>query len=301
MKRNVLIIGICGVALAAIFNSCKKEDVVVSPTTNLEDLRSDDEDIVTPYGHILGLKLMSQEQYKELPVLEISDSYKLPAPQNLEHNMKVNPSVLTISTPAVQNQGNEGSCVAWTFGYLYSSWIRRAFYHETNAYTYGNCYSPEYLHNNCKTSSSCGAGCYMTTVLNFLKNTGAPRLNYFPVNYNSCSLKTTTATKTKIRNWSTVSITESSLKYWLNYGYPVAIALTVDNNFYSQTYNSPYILSSRGGTTYGGHAVTIVGYDDNKQAFKVQNQWGTGVQMGGYFYIKYSSVSTLVHEAYVAW
>jgi C1A family cysteine protease len=33
--------------------------------------------------------------------------------------------------------------------------------------------------------------------------------------------------------------------------------------------------------------MTIVGYDDTKQAFKVMNSWGTGFEQAGYFWVSY--------------
>lgn len=40
----------------------------------------------------------------------------------------------------------------------------------------------------------------------------------------------------------------------------------------------------------GGHAVTLVAYDDNTQKFLFQNSWGTGVGQKGYFEIDYKYI-----------
>lgn len=54
----------------------------------------------------------------------------------------------------------------------------------------------------------------------------------------------------------------------------------------------------KGESIQGGHAVTLVGYDDNKQmpdgskgAFLVRNSWGTGWGLAGYFWMSQDYVS----------
>lgn len=37
----------------------------------------------------------------------------------------------------------------------------------------------------------------------------------------------------------------------------------------------------------GGHAISLVGYDDSKQAFIMRNSWGASWQLGGYAYLPY--------------
>jgi len=51
---------------------------------------------------------------------------------------------------------------------------------------------------------------------------------------------------------------------------------------------------------YGGHAMCVVGYDDNKYggAFEIQNSWGTDWGNEGYIWITYSDFAKFVDEAY---
>ncbi len=51
-------------------------------------------------------------------------------------------------------------------------------------------------------------------------------------------------------------------------------------------YNGDFISWSE-----NGHAVLLVGYDDNLQCFKVKNSWGTGWGENGYFRIAYDDVT----------
>jgi C1A family cysteine protease len=65
-------------------------------------------------------------------------------------------------------------------------------------------------------------------------------------------------------------------------------------NTTSYTYNP---LTSAGAlvtglTLLGGHATPIVGYDDTKKAFLVQNSWGSSWGLNGFYYMPYSVFSS---------
>jgi hypothetical protein len=49
---------------------------------------------------------------------------------------------------------------------------------------------------------------------------------------------------------------------------------------------------------YGGHALCVVGYDDAKAAFEVQNSWGANWGNAGFIWIPYDVFSAFVFEAY---
>lgn len=54
------------------------------------------------------------------------------------------------------------------------------------------------------------------------------------------------------------------------------------------------------GEYVGLHAVAVVGYDDDKQAWLIKNSWGTGWGEGGFGYVKYNSAAGIDAE-YVFW
>jgi hypothetical protein len=51
------------------------------------------------------------------------------------------------------------------------------------------------------------------------------------------------------------------------------------------------VYSYATGAYQGGHAVSIIGYDDSSQCFIVKNSWGTDWGEKGFFRIAYSEVS----------
>lgn len=102
--------------------------------------------------------------------------------------------------------------------------------------------------------------------------------------------------KYKVSTWGTihtfplVGVICKNIKDVLLTGRPIIACFNVDANFYIQTKYPPYYYHTPGGKIDGGHAVVVIGYDDNKQLFKVQNSWGQNFGDGGYFYIPYSNV-----------
>jgi C1A family cysteine protease len=78
----------------------------------------------------------------------------------------------------------------------------------------------------------------------------------------------------------------TAVKSLLLSNHPVMIGVYPDNSFFNAT--TEFVWRSFSGSTYGGHALTIVGYDDARNAFKVINSWGTSWGDNGYSWIDYN-------------
>lgn len=77
-------------------------------------------------------------------------------------------------------------------------------------------------------------------------------------------------------------------------GYPVVVGFLVyssfvSGNWYRTTANMPY-PNTRSERFLGGHAVLLVGYNNNTQRFIVKNSWGSGWGDKGYFYMPYQVI-----------
>ena len=83
------------------------------------------------------------------------------------------------------------------------------------------------------------------------------------------------------------------LKACLSEGYPIVFGFNVFESFESdevaKTGKVPMPLPKE--KNIGGHAVVIVGYDDEQQVFIVRNSWGEDWGDGGYFYMPYAYVT----------
>ncbi|MFZ0257546.1 MAG: C1 family peptidase [Gammaproteobacteria bacterium] len=95
---------------------------------------------------------------------------------------------------------------------------------------------------------------------------------------------------------STVEIpTVAALKQALcEYG-PLSVAVEVTPAF--QAYTSGVFNENSAGTV--NHGVTLVGWDDTRQAWRMKNSWGTGWGESGYMWIAYGSNSIGYGAAWV--
>lgn len=80
------------------------------------------------------------------------------------------------------------------------------------------------------------------------------------------------------------------LKGCLAHGYPFVLGFTVYESFESAKVaaDGAVPLPGPGERVKGGHAVLVVGYDDDEQRFTCRNSWGPGWGDGGYFTLPYA-------------
>lgn len=95
-----------------------------------------------------------------------------------------------------------------------------------------------------------------------------------------------------VKKYSSVPQTLDQIKGALAQGLPVDFGFTVYQSFESHEVATTGMvpMPQHGEKVLGGHAVLIVGYDDEKQVFIVRNSWGPEWGVGGYFYMPYAYV-----------
>jgi len=116
----------------------------------------------------------------------------------------------------------------------------------------------------------------------------------------------------KIKNFYFINPAENGfinkVKQIVNYDMPVIIGAKITNSLYSYSSNNTNGVSSNGLWTptadeeeIGGHAMCVVGYDDNRfgGSFKIVNSWGVDFGEDGYLWLKYEDFEKHVVEAYV--
>jgi len=144
---------------------------------------------------------------------------------------------------------------------------------------------------SCSGAGSCNGG---QLKAGFLQNTGLPLETAYPYTATdgSCSAAASGWQEKayKIGGWGTVSQNLNTIKTALvKYG-PLPTAMMVYEDFMSYK-NGVYSYTT--GKKLGGHAVLIVGYDDENQCFIVKNSWGTNWGESGFFRIAYSEINSL--------
>ncbi len=287
------------------FISCQKESVGSAEKPQNEITTDAEEAGLDASINIDSLKLggvlfMDSVEYSTLPQVDIAEISSIAGDEVSERS-----GYKKLNTPPVRSQGGEGSCTAFAAAYCVSSYYASVF----NNWSYTNeqaLRSPEYIYNSTKAPGACNvAGAYLGNVFNFMKTKGVCSWSQMPYSdANGCSTQPNSTQISqgaigKIASWNTVAKTVSAVKNLLNLGYPVMLAFDVNNNFINQTFNYPYTYVSKSADNQGGHAVTIVGYDDSNQRLIVQNSWGNWTHDQGFFYISYSLFPSIAKELYV--
>ncbi|MBP6687121.1 MAG: hypothetical protein KA160_04615 [Lacibacter sp.] len=207
------------------------------------------------------------------------------------------PSRINLYMPAVGNQGSEGSCVAWAIAYYARS---AEAYYRSNANSYNqsaNIFSPEFLYNQTKSSLDCSSGSSVLTALDFVVRSGICTWQSMPYTSGNCSVLPTTQQNTeaasyKINSYSAVLTTDiTAIKTLISQKHPLLLGLSTDQQF--DNAGPGFIWSAYGPTITSLHEVTICGYDDALQAFKIVNSWGTGWGDAGYSWISYDFLPKL--------
>jgi hypothetical protein len=231
----------------------------------------------------------SEERLKDVPV---TPAYRDFLPQRVD---------LASLFPRPGNQGQQGSCTGWAVGYA------RAFYARAvegrNVSRRENIPSPAYIYNATKPPGPCngkGFGASIADALDLLK-TGSLSLQEYPYSDRSCSPPDSAARSHavdfRIDSWAKVSPQEADqIKGELYHKNPVILNLHDSRTFQhlrpGQIYRTP-------GEYLGWHAITVVGYDESRQAFKFINSWSTDWGDQGFGWIDYETLRTEVIQAFV--
>jgi len=205
--------------------------------------------------------------------------------------------------PPVGNQGQQGSCTAWATGYAYKTYeegIEHGWDVTDNHYQF----SPAFIYNLINGGRDWGS--FISDGFKVLSDFGCASLADDPYNANdSTSWPSEVAFSNAInfRGNQTYSIYVrndpgiNQLKNIISSGYNAVIGIGVYQSFWYNNFGADHIYDTGDKDVYvGGHAVCIVGYDDNKPtndgngAFKIINSWGTSWGASGYFWMSYAAV-----------
>ncbi len=211
---------------------------------------------------------------------------------------------LASKMPPVGNQGQQGSCVGWSSTYAIKS------YHEQIERNWGydapfkggqgaHVFSPAFVYNQINGGQDNGSN--PVDALNLLVRTGAAPWNLMPYtdrDFRTQPPQNARSAASAYRNESFNQInfyTPDALKAELAAGNPILIGIKVYDNFYQLGSN---VYDHFEGQFRGGHAITVIGYDDTKAsktgrgAFKLQNSWGPEWGQSGYGWIAYGFMPT---------
>jgi hypothetical protein len=215
-------------------------------------------------------------------------------------------------SPVPGSQGSYGTCVGWSTAYAARTISESVGLKRTDReLTTKNVFSPAHVYKNVSDNEGKN-GAVISYALDFIRDKGiAKRLSEeSSMAFPSISLSLfASSDKYPIKDYvrlfmnssgvpGTISERVPPVKKSLAEGKPVIIGMNCPDSFQRakgvwKPTESPY-------EKYGGHAMCVVGYDDDMYggAFEIQNSWGTYWGNEGYIWITYSDFASFVYHAY---
>jgi C1A family cysteine protease len=205
--------------------------------------------------------------------------------------------------PPIGSQGSQGSCTGWAAAYYYNTYTQAMDENITvSTGDYNNICSPAFIYNLENDGVDLGAN--TASVVARLNDVGASSWNLFPYNqYNYTTWPTENAWVDALKRrtnssfsighwyWGCSDAQLATIKQHLSNGHVAATRTDVYENWYNNypdntTGINNGVLFANSGDNVGGHAMTIVGFDDDKSyvdggttkygAFLIANSWGSG-------------------------
>lgn len=243
----------------------------------------------------------SPEEFKKASVYEglADDNTKNPLPESVS---------LLRYAPDRRNQGQQGSCVAWSSVYAARTIVEAA---STGQSGNSTAYSPAFVYNQIGLEDCQGS--YIERAMEFMKEKGVVAYNDFPYTDQECTRQPNNALWSEAyqnRMHGFTRLTEGAgvdginvraVKEHLAKDAPVVIGMMVGGTFMQNMMGKDLWAPTdedRSQMGFGGHAMCVIGYDDRKQAFQIMNSWGPEWGNNGVAWVRYADFKEFVKEAY---
>lgn len=240
-----------------------------------------------------GLILMDEDDYDALPERDPLMRGRLPQFVDLSSFF-----------PPPGHQGAQGSCVGWAVGYALKTYQEALEFNISRPQAWDH-FSPAFVFNSIKQGDDCSAGSRISDALEFVSNTGVVRMDDFPYEEGQC-LPPAEDMSSIARDYTIKSYRRLqkdgmlfAIREALSNEKPVVVAMRVFPSFEDWDGGSNYRHDPDIEFQVDFHAVTVVGYDDERRALKIINSWGTEWGDDGFFWMDYRAARDLIAEAYV--
>ena len=174
-------------------------------------------------------------------------------------------------------------------------------------------FSPSFLYNQIALPRCQGA--YLRDGMEAMKNIGSVPFKDFGYTDETCQIfpdnsHKNQAAQYKIKGYNRLTrgannyaTDMNGIKQHLAQGAPVVVGMMVGQSFQHNMMNREIWNPSRAdynGYNLGGHAMCVVGYDDNYAggAFRIMNSWGPRWGDDGYVWVRYEDFNHFTREAY---
>lgn len=219
---------------------------------------------------------------------------------------------LTQKMPPVDpvGQGTQNSCVSWALAYAtfsyYDHKVNNTNFYSGSQINRTSVFSPSFIYNQINNGVDKGSNFW--DAINLMKSSGVATWNAMPYNNTDFTTQPNNQQLTEAANHKIAygfiiepinDANIAKIKDYVSTDNPVIIRVLPDDNM--NNYSNTDTIWSSVGQNQGtfGHAMVIVGYDDSKSAFKVQNSYGTTYKANGFLWITYSNLKAVSTEAYI--
>jgi len=255
------------------------------------------------FGQARGA-ILDEEAYNSLPrkaALAVRSYEGLPGSYSLKQY-----------APLPGDQSDYGTCVAWASAYAARTISESVALNRLNqTETTQNVFSPVYVYRNIRPDDpECLQGAQIFSALDLMKDSGAVRMLDVErvMDFTRVDLSNYRDSKRyPIAGYVTLFSREDrqksalitrAIKKSLTEGKPVIIGMNTPDSFLEA--KDVWEPRENPDNFYYGHAVCVVGYDDNKYggAFEILNSWGRKWGNGGFMWVPYKVFNDFVIEGY---
>jgi hypothetical protein len=209
--------------------------------------------------------------------------------------------------PPVGDQGQQASCVGWAAAYAARAYYAEQVEHRDIS-TPDNQPSPAWVYDIIhQGDANCNGGSRIPDAMKVLMQ-GDYSLADFPYSETAC-VRPAIADRAKPSDFKIDGFEQvyesqgdrslDKVKGALAKGEPVVSLIILDQAFEVMGPNTSIWQSTPNMPSYGGHAITLVGYDDRSKLFRFINSWGTQWGKDGYGAMTYDTFQARTAEAYV--
>lgn len=245
--------------------------------------------------------VLDAKQFAKAPVYEGLDPGKTDLPEYV--------SLLKFA-PRRRNQGQQGSCVAWSSAYAARTVLEAA---ATGENPDRLAFSPSFLYNQIKLDGCQGS--YIVRAMETMSRVGAVPFDEFPYDDQDCERRPDgrllqEASSFRMLGYNRLTGSESTrgidlhaIKEHLSKDVPVVIGMMVGGSFMHDMMGESIWHPTEDDYSkmgFGGHALCVIGYDDRLEggAFQIMNSWGKEWGQDGVAWVRYKDFKHFVQEAY---
>jgi hypothetical protein len=246
---------------------------------------------------------LKQEEYAKQDIFNFlyDDNISNPLPESVS---------LLKYAPSRGNQGAQGSCVAWASAYA----ARTILYaRQTGQNPDDVKFSPSFMYNQIKLPGCQGS--YLQRAMDNMSKVGAVPFGDFSYDPNDCDRRPPGELMDKARNFTIygaqrlsdgenkpAAVNVKSIRQSIAAGAPVVIGMMVGGTFMQDMMGQKVWHPSsedRNMRGFGGHAMCVIGYDDNLEggAFQIMNSWGPEWGENGVAWVRYKDFVDFNKEA----